>query len=102
MFADVGPLILAYQFARTREAHRITHMAWIDELLERTLVLVAHPDDECIAFGALLQRIEHPLVIFATNGSPTDPYFWKGYGSRQAYAALRRQETMESMCAAGV
>ncbi len=77
-------------------------MVWIDELLQRTLVLVAHPDDECIAFGALLQRIEHPLMVFATSGSPQDPYFWKKYGSRQAYAALRRQETMESMRAAGV
>jgi LmbE family N-acetylglucosaminyl deacetylase len=77
-------------------------MAWIDELLERTLVLVAHPDDECIAFGALLQRIQHPLVVFATNGSPRDPYFWEKYGSREAYAELRRQETMQSMHAAGV
>lgn len=77
-------------------------MPWIDELLERTLVLVAHPDDECLAFGALLQRMQHPLVVFATNGSPADPYFWEKYGSREAYAALRRGETMKSMQAAGV
>jgi LmbE family N-acetylglucosaminyl deacetylase len=77
-------------------------MTWIDELLGRTLVLVAHPDDECIAFGALLQRIRHPLVVFATNGSPADPYFWKQYGSREAYAALRRQEAMKSMHVAAV
>ena len=80
----------------------VNRMAWIDELLERTLVLVAHPDDECIAFGALLQRVQHPLVVFATKGSPEDPYFWEKYGSRDAYAALRRQETVESMRAAGV
>ena len=54
----------------------------------RTLVLVAHPDDECIAFGALLQRIREPLVVFATNGSPADPYFWQKYGSREAYAEI--------------
>jgi LmbE family N-acetylglucosaminyl deacetylase len=77
-------------------------MAWIDELLERTLVLVAHPDDECIAFGGLLQRIQHPLVVYATNGSPEDPYFWGKYGSREAYAALRRREALESMRTAGV
>ena len=50
-------------------------MAWIDDLLGRTLVLVAHPDDECIAFGALLQRIREPLVVFATNGSPARSVF---------------------------
>ncbi len=77
-------------------------MAWIDDLLGRTLVLVAHPDDECIAFGALLQRIQEPLVVFATNGSPADPYFWQRYGSRETYAALRRQEAFKSMQAAGV
>jgi LmbE family N-acetylglucosaminyl deacetylase len=77
-------------------------MAWIDELLGRTLVLVAHPDDECIAFGTLLQRMREPLVLFATNGSPADPYFWQKYGSREAYAALRRQEALNSMHAAGV
>jgi N-acetylglucosamine malate deacetylase 2 len=77
-------------------------MAWIDELLGRTLVLVAHPDDECLAFGALLQRMREPLVVFATNGSPADPYFWQTYGSREAYAALRQQEALASLHAAGV
>jgi LmbE family N-acetylglucosaminyl deacetylase len=77
-------------------------MAWIDELLGRTLVLAAHPDDECLAFGAILQRMREPLVVFATNGAPEDPYFWQKHGSRQAYAALRRQEAMLSMRAAGV
>jgi len=77
-------------------------MPWLDELLVRTLVLVAHPDDECIAFGGLLQRMREPVVVFATNGSPADPYFWKKYGSREAYAALRRQEALRSLCAAGV
>ena len=78
------------------------HMSWIDELLGRTLVLVAHPDDECLAFGALLQRMREPLVVFATNGSPADPYFWQNHGSREAYAALRREEALKSMHAAGV
>jgi len=77
-------------------------MPWIDELLDRTLVLVAHPDDECIAFGALLQRMREPVVVFATNGSPVDPYFWQAHGSREAYAALRREEALKSMSAAGV
>jgi N-acetylglucosamine malate deacetylase 2 len=79
-----------------------TGMAGTEELLGRTLVLVAHPDDECIAFGALLQRMREPLVVFATNGSPADPYFWQKYGSREAYAALRREEALKSMQAAGV
>lgn len=77
-------------------------MPWIDELLDRTLVLVAHPDDECIACGGLLQRMREPVIVFATNGSPVDPYFWQSHGSREAYAALRREEALRSMSAAGV
>ena len=77
-------------------------MAWLEELLGRTLVLVAHPDDECIAFGALLQRMGEPVVVFATNGSPVDPYFWQKHGSREAYAALRQKEALASMKVTGV
>jgi LmbE family N-acetylglucosaminyl deacetylase len=77
-------------------------MARIDELLGRTLGLVAHPDVECIAFGALLQRMREPIVVFATHGSPRDPYFWQKYGSRETYAALRRKEALASMHAVGV
>lgn len=77
-------------------------MVWLNDILGRTLVLVAHPDDECLAFGALLQRMREPLVVFATNGSPVDPYFWQKYGSREAYAVLRRQEALKSLHIAGV
>lgn len=77
-------------------------MTWVDDLLGRSLVLVAHPDDECLAFGALLQRMREPVVVFATNGSPEDPYFWGQYGSREAYAGLRRKEALASMHAARV
>jgi len=65
-------------------------------------VLVAHPDDECISFGSLLQRMREPTVVFATDGSPEDPYFWQKHGSREAYAAMRRKEALECMRVAGV
>jgi N-acetylglucosamine malate deacetylase 2 len=97
-----SPRKLAANSIRQRQSCIESTMAWIDELLGRTLVLVAHPDDECLAFGALLQRMREPLVVFATNGAPEDPYFWQKHGSRETYAAIRRQEAMLSMHAAGV
>jgi LmbE family N-acetylglucosaminyl deacetylase len=71
-------------------------------LLGKTLVLVAHPDDEAVGCGALLQRMREPVVVFATDGAPHDPYFWEKYGSREAYAEMRRQEARAALGLAGV
>lgn len=67
-------------------------MAGIAQLLGRTLVLVAHPDDEAVGCGALLQRMREPMVVFLTDGSPEDPYFWGRFGSRAHYAGIRENE----------
>lgn len=71
-------------------------------LLGRTLLLVAHPDDEAAGCGGLLQRIREPAVCFLTDGAPEDRYFWERYGSREAYAELRRREAQRAMEAVGV
>jgi LmbE family N-acetylglucosaminyl deacetylase len=62
-------------------------------ILLRTLVLIAHPDDETACAG-LLQRLVEPTVVVVTNGAPADQFFWRFYGSRNAYAAVRRKEAM--------
>ncbi len=71
-------------------------------LLGRTLVLVAHPDDEAVGCGALLQRMREPIVVFCTDGAPRDEYFWKAYGSRLRYARVRQEEARRSLSLAGV
>jgi len=72
-------------------------MSEVHALLGRTLVLVAHPDDEAAGCGILLQRMRDPVVIFATDGAPHDDYFWRQYGSRQAYAEIRRAEAHDAL-----
>ena len=74
----------------------------LQQLLGRTLVLVAHPDDECITCGGLLQRMGEPVVVYATDGSPKDPYFWQRYGSREAYGRLRQEEARRALSRVGV
>jgi len=69
----------------------------LEQLLGITVMLVAHPDDEVIAFGALMQRMNKALVVFATDGAPTNRQFWPGYDSREAYAEVRRQEAREAL-----
>lgn len=71
-------------------------------LLGRTLVLVAHPDDEAVGCGALLQRMSEPVVVFATDGAPRDDYFWKTYGSRLRYSRVRQEEARVALGAVGV
>jgi LmbE family N-acetylglucosaminyl deacetylase len=71
-------------------------------LLGRTLVIVAHADDEAIGCGGLLQRMREPMVLFSTDGAPGDGYFWKRYGSREAYALVRREEARRALAAVGV
>jgi len=72
------------------------------QLLGRTLLIVAHPDDESISCGGLLQHIKEPCVVFATDGAPEDEYFWRRYGSRQAYAAVREEEGRAALATVGV
>jgi LmbE family N-acetylglucosaminyl deacetylase len=72
-------------------------MTGMEELLGRTLVVVAHPDDEAIGCGVLLQRMRDPLVVFATDGAPRQAKWWQKYGSREAYAELRRQEACQAL-----
>lgn len=77
-------------------------MPALEALLGRTLVLVAHPDDECITCGGLLQRVREPIVAYATNGAPDDEYFWARHGSRQKYAAIREREAREALGKIGI
>ena len=71
-------------------------------LLGKTLVLVAHPDDEAAGCGVLLQRIRQPVVVFATDGAPRDSFFWNKFGSREAYVQIRRDEALQALALLGI
>ena len=77
-------------------------VAEITELFGRTLVIVAHADDEAVACGALLQRMRDPVVVICTDGAPRDAYFWQAYGSRIEYARVRAREARRALQAVGV
>ncbi len=59
------------------------------------LVVVAHPDDEAIAAGALLSRAPKVGVICASNGAPREAKYARraGFESWLDYAQARRAET---------
>src|ERR1051325_10476671 len=77
-------------------------MEQLAPLLGRTLVIVAHADDEAVACGGLLQRMREPVVLICTDGAPRDHYFWDKYGSREAYADVRRSEAKRALAHVGL
>src|SRR3569833_4088433 len=68
----------------------------------RTMLIVAHPDDESGGAGILLQRLSDVMVVYCTDGAPDDPWFWKMFPSREAYAESRRKEALQALSVAGV
>ncbi len=62
-------------------------------------VVVAHQDDESIAFGAQLPRFPNCLVVHVTDGAPYDQKEWlgKGFVSRQDYAVTRWREAQRAL-----
>ena len=67
-------------------------------------LLAAHPDDETIGASALLARSRQACVFFVTDGAPRDTQLWPEtiQGSRQQYAAIRRQEAERALAHAGI
>lgn len=63
----------------------------------RPLIFVAHPDDETLACGGLLQRLPASLVVFATDGAPVGYGLERKYGSMKDFAELRIQEASRAL-----
>jgi LmbE family N-acetylglucosaminyl deacetylase len=63
----------------------------------RPLIFVAHPDDETIACGGLLQRMAASLAVFATDGAPPHYGFKHKFGSLENYSTTRFQEATRAL-----
>jgi N-acetylglucosamine malate deacetylase 2 len=63
----------------------------------RPLIFVAHPDDETLACGGLLQRVPASLVVFATDGAAPGFGCERTFGSLKAYSDVRFQEASRAL-----
>lgn len=63
----------------------------------RPLIFVAHPDDETLGCGGLLQRMDASLVVFATDGAPAYYGFERTFGSLKEYSAIRFREATRAL-----
>src|SRR3569832_957804 len=78
-------------------------MDWLAEIAaHRTLVLVAHPDDEVIGASTLLPKLRNALFAYVTDGAPRDGRDAQSHGLNvDAYRKRRREErdAALSLCA---
>jgi N-acetylglucosamine malate deacetylase 2 len=65
--------------------------------LKRVLVFVAHPDDETIGCGVLLQRLPSALVVFAVDGAPPGYGFERKFGELLNYSEQRFKEAASAL-----
>ena len=70
----------------------------------RTLLIVAHPDDESIGAGARLKELGEAWVTYVTDGAPRNPEVARRYGfeTREAYAEQRQREALAALALAGI
>lgn len=67
-------------------------------------IVVAHPDDETIACGGLMQRLRGVTVVHATDGAPRDLADARrlGFSGWRDYAAARAEEAAAALDLAGI
>lgn len=68
------------------------------------MAVFAHPDDETIAIGGQISRLNGLGFVHVTDGAPAnmDDALANGFSSREDYAAARRQEIVAALGEAGV
>ena len=72
--------------------------------LPRVLVVLAHPDDEVLAFGARLERFRASRLLSVTDGAPRDGGDARAHGfeTLEEYRRARREELRAALNLAGV
>ncbi len=70
----------------------------------KTLIVVAHQDDEVIGAGARLRRLKDAMLVHVTDGAPRNlrHSVQAGYETRREYAEARKDEMLEAVALVGI
>lgn len=72
--------------------------------MPRTMVVIAHPDDEVLALGGRLPRHGKSFFLYVTDGAPLDGSDCgaHGFSSLEAYRRARQEELTKAFHQAGI
>ncbi len=72
--------------------------------MPRTMIVVAHPDDETLALGGRLARHRESFFVYVTDGAPLDgrDCASHGFSSLNDYRRARQEELMHAFHLAGI
>ena len=112
VFGERGPFAIVKRRASRFRLPRAFKTELIDRFVEsdgspatqlKTLIVVAHPDDESIGAGARLNRLGNAWIVEITNGAPDDLECARrhGFETSEQYADARRRELDRAMSIAG-
>ena len=90
---------------KTSEPGFLALLAGEDVIAARNVaIVVAHPDDETIGCGAHLPRLRGATLVHVTDGAPRNMQDGRahGFGTPDAYAAVRRRELETAVSLAGI
>ena len=70
----------------------------------KTVIIVAHPDDEAIGAGALMRDLPGVVVAHVTDGAPKhlEAARRNGHGTREDYQRARRSEVVSALALVGI
>jgi N-acetylglucosamine malate deacetylase 2 len=89
------------QRASERARTVLAELAGTGPILQRLLIVVAHPDDETVAIGGQFWRMREALLVHITDGAPRDGEDARRHGFTACadYAAARREELAAALIA---